>query len=90
MAQKFPHCDVIGLDWAPVSLESDNTPSNCRFEVGNIDCGLSHHHGGFDLIRVRCVGSGVSKFASLDVYTPFLMFKPNVNVSPFRLRTIAS
>ena len=64
MAQKFPHCDVLGLDLAPVLLESDNTPSNCRFEIGDINLGLSRYHGCFDLIHARCIGSGVSKFAS--------------------------
>jgi hypothetical protein len=61
MAQKFPHCDVLGLDLAPVPWESDNMPSNCRFEIGNINLGISHYHGCFDLIRVQCIGSGVSK-----------------------------
>jgi hypothetical protein len=35
MAREFPHASVVGVDLAPVPIEPDSLPPNCRFEVRN-------------------------------------------------------
>ncbi|PVF94981.1 S-adenosyl-L-methionine-dependent methyltransferase [Serendipita vermifera] len=65
MAREFPHCEVIGVDLAPVPVDLDHVPSNCRFEIDDINLGLSHYHDHFDVIHVRCIGSGISDFSKM-------------------------
>jgi len=65
MAIKFPHCDVLGIDLAPVPIEEGRMPPNCRFEIKDVNLGLPHYHLHFDVIHVRCIGSGVSPYDSL-------------------------
>jgi hypothetical protein len=60
MAREFPHCEVIGVDLAPAPVDSEHVPVNCKFEIDNINLGLSHYHDHFDVIHARCIGSGVS------------------------------
>lgn len=60
VATQFPHCEVVGLDLAPVPVDIETLPPNCRFEIDNADLGLQHYHNYFDLIYVRCIGSGIS------------------------------
>lgn len=57
MAQEFPSARVVGVDLVPVPHE---IPYNCRFEVDDINLGLSHFSGQFDLVHARCVATGVS------------------------------
>jgi hypothetical protein len=33
MASDFPHCEVVGIDLAPVPVDLGSVPSNCRFEI---------------------------------------------------------
>jgi hypothetical protein len=69
MAREFPNCQVVGIDLAPPPVDIQSLPANCRFEIDDVNLGLSHHHGQFDVIHVRCIGSGVSSFA-LDNLVP--------------------
>lgn len=41
MAREFPHCDVLGVDLAPVSVLPEHMPANCKFEIN-------------DIVRVTC------------------------------------
>jgi hypothetical protein len=59
MAREFPDADVLGVDLAPVPTEPENLPNNCRFEVDDINLGLNHFEGQYDLIHIRLVGSGL-------------------------------
>ena len=36
MAREFPHCEVLGVDLAPVPLLPENLPENCRFEMDDV------------------------------------------------------
>lgn len=58
MAREFPHAQVLGVDLAPVP-GVDNLPNNVRFEVDDINLGLSHFEGQFDVVHIRLVGSGL-------------------------------
>jgi hypothetical protein len=69
MAREFPDADVLGVDLAPVPTEPENLPDNCRFEVDDINLGLDHFKGQYDLIHIRLVGSGLKDIhkSMLDV-----------------------
>lgn len=60
MALEFPEASVTGLD---IKLskqdEIDNIPPNCKFVVGDINKGLSEHHGLYDLVFMRAINGGV-------------------------------
>ena len=58
MAMEFPHARVVAVDLAPSAI--DDPPQNCTFELDDINRGLSHFYGQFDVVHMRTVGSGVS------------------------------
>jgi len=62
MAREFPEAQVVGVDLAPVPGEPDSHPPNCRFEVDDINLGLEHFEGQFDIVHIRLVGSGLKDF----------------------------
>ncbi|KAG8833991.1 hypothetical protein FRC17_009717 [Serendipita sp. 399] len=62
IAREFPHSQVVGIDLSPVPVESDSLPSNCRFEVDDINNGLSHFYDSFDLVHARLIASGLRDF----------------------------
>ena len=62
MAREFPHCEVLGVDLAPVPLPQGSLPPNCRFEIGDISLGLSHLHGKFDVVFARLIAMGLKDF----------------------------
>jgi hypothetical protein len=72
MAREFPQCDVVGLDLTPAPIDIELLPPNCHFEIDDINLGLSHYHGLFDLIHVRCIGSGVSFILIHYPHSPLL------------------
>jgi SAM-dependent methyltransferase len=66
MAFRFPLTHVVGVDAAPVPLDTDNLPPNLRFEVDDVNKGLPHFHDtessdtrSFDLIHMRMVQTGL-------------------------------
>ena len=61
MAREYPNASIVALDLAPAPVDLENIPPNCRFEIDDINLGLSHYHSDpFDVIHARCIGSGVS------------------------------
>ena len=62
MAKEFPHCDVLGIDQAPVPTPVGGIPPNCRFEMADINQGLSHLHGRCDFVFARLIGMGFQDF----------------------------
>ncbi|PVG02071.1 S-adenosyl-L-methionine-dependent methyltransferase [Serendipita vermifera] len=63
MAKQFPWAEVVGVDLAPCPIATENLPPNCRFEVDDINLGLSHFEGHFDVIHLRFVAGGMKNFA---------------------------
>ncbi|KIM31828.1 hypothetical protein M408DRAFT_64024 [Serendipita vermifera MAFF 305830] len=51
VANQFPQAQVIGIDIAP-NLQK-TSPPNCRFELWDINKGLSPFYGQFDLVHMR-------------------------------------
>ena len=62
MANEFPHCEVLGIDLAPVPIRPEGLPPNCRFEMDDINRGLPHLHGQFDVVFFRSIGLGLKDF----------------------------
>jgi hypothetical protein len=62
MAERFPHCEVIGIDLSPVPVDAETVPSNCRFEVDDINLGLSHFQDRFDFVHSRLIAAGIKDF----------------------------
>ena len=58
MALEFPHAQVVAVDLAPSPI--DDPPPNCTFELDDINQGLLHFYGQFDVVHMRTVGSGAS------------------------------
>lgn len=67
MAREYPNASIVALDLAPAPIDAENIPPNCRFEIGDINLGLSHYHGDsrFDVIHARCIGSGINNYANM-------------------------
>ncbi|KAG8825267.1 hypothetical protein FRC17_008766 [Serendipita sp. 399] len=59
MANRFPHCTVLGVDIAPTPLDTSCFPPNLSFEIDDINLGLAHFKDSFDLIHMRCVMGGI-------------------------------
>lgn len=66
MAQKFPHARAVGIDLAPVPVESAQIPPNCQFEIDDANLGLQHFQGQFDLVHMRSVCAGVRQIQYKD------------------------
>ncbi|PVG04486.1 S-adenosyl-L-methionine-dependent methyltransferase [Serendipita vermifera] len=62
MAREFPHCDVTGVDLAPVPVDPAELPSNCHFEIDDVNLGLSHFHNQFDVVHARLITAGIANF----------------------------
>ncbi|KAG8834001.1 hypothetical protein FRC18_002742 [Serendipita sp. 400] len=62
MAREYPHAEVVGVDLAPIPIDNEAIPSNCRFEIDNINLGLPHFSEQFDVVHIRLVGSGLKNF----------------------------
>jgi SAM-dependent methyltransferase len=62
IAKEFPHCEVVGVDLAPVPLEKMDLPPNCRFEIDDVNNGLAHFRDQFDVVHVRFIASGIKDF----------------------------
>ncbi|CAG7853098.1 SubName: Full=Uncharacterized protein {ECO:0000313/EMBL:CCA75872.1} [Serendipita indica DSM 11827] len=69
MAERFPHTLVTGIDLAPTPLDTARFPSNLHIEIDDINLGLAHFHGQFDLVHMRCVTGGINDIdkAMLDL-----------------------
>ena len=80
-ATRYPHVEVIGTDLAPAIMNEDDVPSNCRFELDDVNRGLAHFYDQMDLVHMRAVSAGVSarpSFPSMisDAFFCPLTFNP--------------
>lgn len=58
MAKAFPHAKVFGIDKTPVP-NAHSAPSNCIFEVHDLNLGLSKYREQFDIVHARAIGIGL-------------------------------
>ncbi|KAG6851344.1 hypothetical protein H0H93_005742 [Arthromyces matolae] len=62
-ARDFPHCQVVAVDLVP--MQCPTMPSNCRSEVDDINLGLEHFYGDFNVVRASLISSGIKDFHNL-------------------------
>jgi SAM-dependent methyltransferase len=65
MAKRFPHVNVLGVDLAPSPVDRSECPDNLSFEIDDVNHGLEHFHGRFDIVHVRNVGAGIRDFGKM-------------------------
>jgi hypothetical protein len=63
MAKEFPWARVVGFDLAPCPIENHDVPSNCNFEIGDINLGLARFESQFDMVHLRLVSGGLKNLA---------------------------
>lgn len=63
VARDFPHCSAVAVDLVP--MQSPNMPPNCRSEVDDINLGLEHFYGDFDVVHARLISSGIKDYHRL-------------------------
>ncbi|KAG8956110.1 hypothetical protein FRC00_005075, partial [Tulasnella sp. 408] len=64
MAKMFPHAELVGLDLAPANL-SEPPPPNCHFECDDVNLGLLHYNGAFDVVHVSSVAQGIENYRKM-------------------------
>ncbi|CAG7852550.1 SubName: Full=Related to methyltransferase {ECO:0000313/EMBL:CCA71907.1} [Serendipita indica DSM 11827] len=62
MAKAFPHCEVVGIDLAPVPLGPEAIPPNCRFELDDVNKELPHYYNQFSVVHARFIAGGLRDF----------------------------
>ncbi|KAK0481523.1 S-adenosyl-L-methionine-dependent methyltransferase [Armillaria novae-zelandiae] len=62
-ALDFPHCSAVAVDLVP--MQSPYMPPNCRSEVDDINLGLEHFYGDFNVVHCRLISSGIRDYAHL-------------------------
>ncbi|KAG7445072.1 S-adenosyl-L-methionine-dependent methyltransferase [Guyanagaster necrorhizus] len=62
-ALDFPHCNAVGIDLVP--MQSPYMPSNCRSEVDDINLGLEHFYGDFNVVHCRFISAGIRDYAHM-------------------------
>ncbi|KAK0214847.1 hypothetical protein IW262DRAFT_1475574 [Armillaria fumosa] len=59
-AADFPHCNAVAIDLVP--MQSLNMPPNCRSEVDDVNLGLEHFYGDFNVVHCRLISSGIQDY----------------------------
>ncbi|CAK5280683.1 unnamed protein product [Mycena citricolor] len=62
-ARDFPHCQAVAVDLVP--MQSVTMPDNCRSEVDDINLGLEHFYGDFNIVQARLISSGIRDYRRL-------------------------
>jgi len=60
VALDFPHCTAVGIDLIP--MQSPDMPPNLRSEVDDINLGLEHFYGDFNVVHARLISSGIKDY----------------------------
>ncbi|KAH7922843.1 S-adenosyl-L-methionine-dependent methyltransferase [Leucogyrophana mollusca] len=63
VAREFPHASAVAVDLVP--MQSLSMPANCRSEVDDINLGLEHFYGDFNVVHVQLISSGVKDYHGL-------------------------
>ncbi|KAJ3559010.1 hypothetical protein NM688_g597 [Phlebia brevispora] len=66
VAQDYPHISAVAVDLVPLQVVCDrDMPLNCRSEVDDINLGLQHFQGDFNVVHVRLISSGIRDYKRL-------------------------
>ncbi|EMD42323.1 hypothetical protein CERSUDRAFT_79907 [Gelatoporia subvermispora B] len=60
VARDYPDCSAVAVDLVPMQVRY--MPPNCRSEVDDINLGLQHFYGAYDVAHARLVSSGVRDY----------------------------
>lgn len=61
-----PHFRVQLHPWISHSHHTrSSAPPNCRFECDDVNLGLAHYKGCFDVVNARCISTGITDFRKL-------------------------
>jgi trans-aconitate methyltransferase len=60
MATRYPHVSILGIDLSPTPLDPSLLPPNLSFEIDDVNEGLKHYHGQFEVIQMRSVMAGIN------------------------------
>jgi len=63
VARDFPHCTAVAVDLVP--MQSVHMPPNLRSEVDDINLGLEHFYGDFNVVHTRLISSGIKDYEGL-------------------------
>ncbi|KAJ7150329.1 hypothetical protein C8R46DRAFT_1124641 [Mycena filopes] len=63
LAREFPQSVTVAVDLVP--MQSLTMPDNCRSEVDDINLGLEHFYGDFNVVHARLISSGIRDFPNL-------------------------
>ncbi|KAF8559931.1 S-adenosyl-L-methionine-dependent methyltransferase [Imleria badia] len=63
VAREFPHCSAVAVDLVP--MQSLSMPPNCRSEVDDINLGLEHFYGDFNVVHCHLISSGIRDYQGL-------------------------
>jgi len=63
VARDFPNCIAVGTDLIP--MQSPTMPPNLRSEIDDINLGLEHFYGDFNVVHVRLISSGIKDYNRL-------------------------
>ncbi|KAH7105165.1 hypothetical protein BKA62DRAFT_767412 [Auriculariales sp. MPI-PUGE-AT-0066] len=63
VAVDFPHVECVGVDLVPPQITY--APPNVRTEIDDINLGLEHFFGCFDVVQCRLICMGVKDYAGL-------------------------
>ncbi|KAI0783388.1 S-adenosyl-L-methionine-dependent methyltransferase [Abortiporus biennis] len=63
VARDFPESSCLAIDLVP--MQSTSMPPNCRSEVDDINLGLQHYFGQFNVVHSRLVCTGVKDYPGL-------------------------
>jgi len=82
VARDFPNCIAVGTDLIP--MQSLTMPPNVRSEVDDINLGLEHFYGDFNVVHARLISSGIRDYNLLiDQISRVLRPGGLINVSEF-------
>ncbi|KAJ7361299.1 hypothetical protein DFH08DRAFT_843703 [Mycena albidolilacea] len=63
LARDYPNSRAVAVDLVP--MQSLTMPDNCRSEVDDINLGLEHFYGDFNVVHARLISSGIKDYARL-------------------------
>jgi len=63
LAREFPQSLTVAVDLVP--MNSLTMPDNCRSEVDDINLGLEHFYGDFNVVHAGLISSGIKNYMNL-------------------------
>ncbi|KAF9270828.1 S-adenosyl-L-methionine-dependent methyltransferase [Marasmius fiardii PR-910] len=70
-ARDYPNCSAVAVDLVP--MQSQTLPPNLRSEVDDINLGLEHFYGDFNVVHARLISSGIKDYEGLIHHINFVL-----------------